>query len=364
MNFVFLLFLFSKFVPCIAKSDLLLAIESSCDDSCISVVSRDFEIIFEKKISQIDLHKHFGGVVPELASRSHLEYLQIILSELRNFVDISRIEGVCSTFAPGLIGGLLTGVMISKGIAQMYGKKLISVHHLEGHLESVNIGKKEHVSYPNLTLLVSGGHCQFILAQGFGSYEILGKTLDDSVGEAFDKIGKMLGFDYPGGPEIERWAKNGANSMEIGKPMGGSDLNFSFSGFKTSVMKFLEKNTNFMQDSGFIADVCKNVQDVISENLAHKTALALKLLEKNGKRVENFVLCGGVAANKQIIAKIAEVCDKFGVILHYPDIKYATDNATMVAFAGVKRLIYGEFSDFSLSPASRMLLSDVNFQKR
>lgn len=341
--------------------NLLIAIESSCDDSCISVVSSKFEIIYEKSISQIDLHKAYGGVFPELASRSHLEYLQIILADLRNYVDILDVKAVAATYAPGLIGGLLVGCGIAKGICHMYDKKIIPVHHLEGHLESVNIEKEKHVDYPNLTLLVSGGHCQFILAKSFGNYEVLGKTLDDSVGEAFDKIGKMLGFEYPGGPKIEEFAKNGNDYIEIGKPMIDNGLNFSFSGFKTSVMRFLEKHKEDINPD-FIASVCKNAQDRISENLVYKSTLAIEYVQKMGIDLQNFVLCGGVAANKTIIANIQSLCNEKNIRLYHPQLKYATDNATMIAFAGVKRMNLDLFGDLAFSPVSRIPISEVNIR--
>ncbi|QED23437.1 tRNA (adenosine(37)-N6)-threonylcarbamoyltransferase complex transferase subunit TsaD [Candidatus Deianiraea vastatrix] len=340
-------------------SPLILAIESSCDDSCISVVSSDFEIIYEKSISQIDVHKNYGGVVPELASRCHLEYLQMILQDLEKNIKISDINAVCATFAPGLIGGLLTGIMIAKGICHASGIKFIPIHHLEGHLESVNIGKTSHVKYPNLTLLVSGGHCQFVLSESFGKYRVLGKTIDDSVGEAFDKSAKMLGLSYPGGPIIEKLAQNGRNIAEIGKPMSDNSLNFSFSGFKTNVLNYIQKNPETLANSQHLSDVCFTVQDRICANLELKTQLAIDEVKKICPEIKDFTMCGGVSANRKIISKMQDLCSKNNLTLHFPSLKYATDNATMIAFAGVKRYNLGVFQGLDISPKSRISIENI-----
>jgi len=340
--------------------NLILAIESSCDDSCISVIDDKFNIVFERNISQIDIHKIYGGVVPELASRCHVKYLQGILYELKMEVSIDDISAVGVTFSPGLIGGLLSGVMMAKGICHMYNKLLIGIHHLEGHLESVNIEKEKHVKYPNLTLLVSGGHCQFILAKSFGNYAILGKTIDDSVGEAFDKIGKMLGLEYPGGSKIEQKAKNGKNIMEIGKPMIDGDMNFSFSGFKTNVLRFLDNNKDKMQNVDFISDVCFTVQQRIADNLVLKTKNAIKYAKNINPEIQNFTLCGGVSANQKIIADIQNLCNESHLTLHFPKLKYATDNSTMIAFAALKRYNLGYRGNLDLGVKSRVSIEEIN----
>ena len=340
-------------------SKYILAIESSCDDSCICVMDLDYNIKYEKNISQIDLHNEYGGVVPELASRSHLQYLQVILKDLAKSIDINDIVAVSPTFAPGLIGGLLTAVGISKGICQMHGKKFIPIHHLQGHLESVNIGKKEHVAYPSLTLLVSGGHCQFIYAKAFGDYEIIGKTLDDSVGEAFDKSGKIIGLRYPAGPEIEKNAINGRLMDEIGKPMTDKTTNFSFSGFKTNVLNFVNKNRENLNDPIFFKNLCYTIQSRLAENLAYKTRLAIDFVTQKYGNFDNFILCGGVSANQTIIKNMQNICGDYNIKLHHPPLKYSMDNAAMIAAAGVKNFKLGHYSSLDLAPQNRFNIQDL-----
>lgn len=340
------------------KKEYVLAIESSCDDSCVCVMDLDFNIIYEKSISQIDIHAKYGGVVPELASRSHMQYLQILMNDVANFVSIEDIVAICPTFAPGLIGGLLTAVVFAKGICHKYKKKLIPIHHLQGHLESVNINKTEHVSCPNLTLLISGGHCQFIYSKNFGDYEVIGKTIDDSVGEAFDKCGKMIGLEYPAGAMIEKLSKNGKNIKEIGRPMSDKSSNFSFSGFKTNVLNFVQKKTINIDYS--IEDLCFSIQDRICENLCQKTKFTIDFLKKTGQNFNDFIICGGVSANKVIITEIEKICYTNSIKIHYPSIKYATDNATMIAVAGVKNLKLGHSVNLEISPQSRLNIQDLS----
>lgn len=320
--------------------NLILAIESSCDDSCISIVDTDFNIIFEKKVDQSEFHKKYGGVVPELAARCHLEYIQMILNDLKELNLFSRLCCVCATKEPGLIGGLLVGVMTGKGISDGLNIPFFEINHLDGHIESVNIGIEKHIEYPFLTLLASGGHCQFILTREFCEKIIIGRTLDDSAGEAFDKIGKMLGIEYPAGKIIEQNALLCKNKemLPIGSPMTENDINFSFSGFKTSVMRYIEKNKHLLNNE-FINQICFSVQEKISHNLAIKTESAIKFINKNYQNINNFVLCGGVSANKGIISKIQTICQKNQFNLHTPQLKYATDNATMIAFVGIKKYL-------------------------
>ncbi len=338
----------------------ILAIESSCDDSCVCVMDLDFNVIFEKSISQIDLHAKYGGVVPELASRSHMEYLQILIHEVSDVINIHDIAAICPTFAPGLIGGLLTATVLAKGICHRYQKKLLPIHHLQGHLESVNIDKKEHVKCPNLTLLISGGHCQFIYSKNFGGYEIIGKTIDDSVGEAFDKCGKVIGLKYPAGAEIEQLANFGKNIEEIGRPMSDKSANFSFSGFKTNVLNFVQKNQAKLKNEAFFHDICYTIQDRICENLGLKTQIAIEILLKKGYEFSDFTLCGGVSANQKIVSKMTELCRQYQLNLHFPKIKYATDNATMIAVAGVKNFKLGNYTNLGISPKNRLNIEDLS----
>ena len=315
---------------------MLLAIESSCDDSCISIIDENYKIIFEKNKDQIDVHKKYGGVVPELASRYHLEYLQMILNEIKDTIDINKIECFAATCEPGMIGGLLVGTMMAKSLSRYYNKPYIGINHLEGHMESVNILREKHVEYPFVALLASGGHCQFMLAKSFGQYEILGKTLDDSIGEAFDKTAKMLNIEYPGGPKIEKFAQscNNYTHLKIGKPMKDNGLNFSFSGFKTSVNRFIQNNPDIIKNN--FNNVCFNIQKELMDNLVFKIKLVMTDIKKKIPEINNFIFCGGVAANKYIISNIDNLCKERNFNLHTPNIKYATDNSTMIAFSAMK----------------------------
>lgn len=316
---------------------LTLGIETSCDDTCLSVINDKFEIVLEYKINQDSIHKIYGGVVPELASRSHLEYMQIILKDLENKINPQDIKCVASTTHPGLSGSLLIGYMTGYGIANACNATFIPINHLDGHIESVNIGRAYHVKYPMLILLISGGHCQFMLAKNIQEYEVIGKTLDDSVGEALDKIGKMLNLEYPGGPKIEAFARHGKTILPIGKPMYCDNANFSFSGFKTSALRYLDKNVEAKNEHLFISNICKSVEEIVSDNLSYKTNIAIMQTLAKLPELKNFVLCGGVSANILINSKIANTCQKYNLQMHSPNIKYATDNATMIAFAGLKR---------------------------
>jgi N6-L-threonylcarbamoyladenine synthase len=337
----------------------IIGIETSCDDSCIAVISIDGKLIDEVRFSQVKIHNSYGGVVPEIASRSHLEYMQIISRQIIESNNIKESDIVCvgATVGPGLIGALMVGTMFGKGIARYLNVPFIGINHLEGHIMSPKC-EGINIDYPSLTLLISGGHCQLIIANDFGKYEIIGQTLDDSSGEAFDKIAKMLGLSYPGGPEIEKRAMLGnENRFKASSAMIDGSTNFSFSGFKTSTMKMIQDINNVTEQD--ICDICAVVQKGITNALIAKSSVAIDKFKEIYPLAKSFVLCGGVSANKYIVSEFEKLCGYKDMILIKPSLKYATDNASMIAVATLERYNRGLFSDLSTETKSRWPLDEL-----
>lgn len=315
----------------------ILGIESSCDDTCVAIVSEPNHILSNIVISQDQEHKPFSGVVPEIAARSHMQNLKNALTSAldESGKSLSDISAIAATTGPGLIGGVIVGAMFGRSIASVLGKPFISINHLEGHLLTIKL--THNINYPYLLLLASGGHCQFINAQGLGKYSILGQTIDDSVGESFDKVAKMLKLGFPGGPKIEQLAKSGDPlKFNLPKPLiNSNDCNMSFSGLKTAVNLLIQKLD--ITDVNIINDVSASFQYTIASVLTSKMRYAIKLYEQysNNKLV---VVSGGVAANQYLINILKEEADKLGYSLISPPIKLCTDNAAMIAYAGLERL--------------------------
>ncbi len=318
---------------------IVLGIESSCDDSAAAVL-RDGQLLASVVSSQDAVHGPYGGIVPELASRHHvLNLLPVIEAALaRAEVDLGRVDGIAVTCGPGLIGSLLVGLAVAKGIALRRGLPLVGVNHLEGHLLAVNLDRPvgEPVPFPFLGLIVSGGHTGLYLARAHGDYACLGRTRDDAVGEAFDKVAKILGLGYPGGPVIDRLARDG-NPAAIRFPRarlkrGRFDL--SFSGFKTAVWQHVRDHPPAAEQ---IPDIAASVQEALVDMLVDTTAVAL---EATG--VERLVVSGGVSANRRLRARMAELGEACGVDALFPRPALCTDNAAMIALAGARRLAAGE----------------------
>ncbi len=333
---------------------LTLGIETSCDETAAAVLQEE-KVLSTIISSQIPIHKKYGGVVPELASREHLKNLMPIIREALTAASVALkdIGLVAVTYTPGLIGSLLVGVSAAKAIAYAQGIPLIGVHHGEGHILAAHI-EYPSIGYPYLALLVSGGHTALYHVKEFGDYKMLGQTRDDAAGEAYDKVAKLLGLEYPGGPVIDRLAREG-NAEAIKFPRGhlaGHD--FSFSGLKTAVRNHIalfastDEGINPMLN---IKDVAASFQEAVVDTLVDKTMLAVA---ETG--VDKVIVAGGVAANSRLRSRMTEESQKKGFMLYLPAMGLCIDNAAMIALAGYLHFKHGETSDLGLNPKSSMPL--------
>ncbi|PLU27718.1 tRNA (adenosine(37)-N6)-threonylcarbamoyltransferase complex transferase subunit TsaD [Sinorhizobium medicae] len=337
----------------------ILGIETSCDETAASVVMRDEEgrgrILGDVVLSQLEEHSAYGGVVPEIAARAHVEALDTLIVEalLRAGVKLEDIDAIAATSGPGLIGGLIVGLMTGKAIARATGKPLYAVNHLEGHALTARL--TDELQFPYLMLLVSGGHTQLILVKGVGEYERWGTTIDDALGEAFDKTAKLLGLPYPGGPAVERAARTGnPERFDFPRPLvGDARLDFSFSGLKTAVRqaaKSLEPVTE-----ADIADICASFQRAISRTLRDRVGRSLKRFKAESASVAQpaLVVAGGVAANQALRQTLQSLCDEHGFRFVAPPLSLCTDNAAMIAWAGAERLAGLPADGLDVAPRSR-----------
>jgi len=325
------------------------AVETSCDETALAIYGDERGVIGDIILSQAVIHSPFGGVVPELSAREHTRNIVPLLDRLlkeTNF-DLKDIDFVSFTLTPGLILSLVVGVAFAKAIAYQYNKPLVPVHHLEGHIYSVFLEKK--VDYPFLALVISGGHTDLYLVKNFGEYEFLGGTLDDAVGESYDKVAKMLGLGYPGGPIIDKLAREGKRLYELPKPLlNDGSLNFSFSGLKTAVFNLLTKKKNVKKE-----DVAFSFQETVIEILLKKT---LKAIERTG--VKRLVVVGGVSANSRLREVFKEASEKEGFELYIPSLHLSTDNALMIAYAGIERFKRGVVAPLDINPQPNIPLEE------
>lgn len=344
------------------KFERVLAIESSCDETAVALVDVFMdtsgvvrsEVRDAKVLSQIETHRAYGGVIPEVASREHYEMLPSLVQGCiqSSGVDVHTITRLAATVSPGLVGGLLVGSVYARHYAAGQGVPFSGVNHIEGHV--LTVGLTDALQPPYLVLLVSGGHCQFVSADEVGVYHLLGQTRDDSVGECFDKVAQMLGLPYPGGPAVEQLALSGdATVYDFPKPMLHQGLDFSFSGLKTAVRQVIDA----ADLTGTIkADICASFQTTVASIFAHKLAKALK---ETGHK--HCVVAGGVAANKAIRAALFRVCEGMGVQFIAPPLKLCTDNAEMIGYtAGVRALLGADDSGCDVKP--RWPLSEMNWR--
>ncbi len=338
-----------------------LGIETSCDETAAAVVARypdgRGEILSDIVYSQLQEHSAFGGVVPEIAARAHVEALDGLVDEALERAEISLrdIDAVAATSGPGLIGGLIVGLMTGKAIARVTGKPLFAINHLEGHALTVRL--TDGLPFPYLMLLVSGGHTQLILVRGVGSYERWGTTIDDALGEAFDKTAKLLGLPYPGGPAVEQAALEGnASRYNLPRPLAGNARpDFSFSGLKTAVRQAATEIAPLNDQD--VADICASFQRAISRTLKDRISRGLARFksEFSGLGVEpSLVVAGGVAANQEIRRTLQSLCLEFDFRFIAPPMRLCTDNAAMIAWAGLERLA-GDFPPdrLDVQPRSR-----------
>jgi len=344
----------------------VLAIETSCDETSAAIVTSDRQILSNVVVSQIDEHTPFGGVVPEIASRAHIRYIDSVIKESLNKAkcSIQDIDAVAVTSGPGLIGGVIVGLMAAKGIAAATNKPLIAVNHLEGHALTVRL--TDDVPFPFLLLLVSGGHCQILIVHGVGNYTRLGTTLDDALGEAFDKTAKMLGLGYPGGPQVEKRAKNGdPNRFPLPLPLCNKvNCDFSFSGLKTAVLHTIEScrtapGVDPKLTSQDINDICASFQQTCAKVLNNRLTHAISSFKEQAPTGTNLVIAGGVAANKYLRKTIDELGKEHGLDVIAPPLNLCTDNAAMIAWAGIERLIAGEVSPLDCTARARWPLTDM-----
>ena len=344
-----------------SKKPLILGIETSCDETAASIITENDKgiptVLSNIVSSQVDVHKEFGGVVPELAARSHIEKIDWIVEKAiaDSGKKIEEIDAVASTAGPGLIVCLSVGLSFGKAFASAINKPFIAVNHLEGHALSPKLNS--HLNYPYLLLLISGGHSQYLSVQGLGKYKRLGTTIDDALGEAFDKTAKLLGIEFPGGPQIEVLAKKGnPEKYDLPKPIfnkGGCNL--SFAGLKTAILK-IAKSIKTEQEK---FDLAASFQKTIEEILNKKTKIAFEEFEKENKLKEKvFVVAGGVAANKKIRSMLINLCEANNYKSIFPPIELCGDNAAMIAMVGLEKYKLNEFDNLDYPAKPRWPLDE------
>lgn len=337
------------------KDILILAIESSCDETAAAVVKNGREVLSNVIFSQIALHTVYGGVVPEIASRKHIEKINQVIEEALTEagVTLKDIDGIAVTYGPGLVGALLVGVSAAKAISFATGIPLIGVHHIEGHI-SANFIENKELEPPFVCLVVSGGHSHLVVVKGYGEYEIIGRTRDDAAGEAFDKVARAIGLGYPGGPKIDKLAKEG-NPDAIRFPRAKveeSEYDFSFSGLKSAVLNYL--NGCQMKGETIVeADVAASFQKAVIDVLVDHSIHAVK---KYG--FDKFAIAGGVASNSSLRAAFEQRCKQENIKFYHPSPIYCTDNAAMIGVAGYYEYIKGVRSGLDLNAVPNLRLGE------
>ena len=328
------------------KDVYILGIESSCDETSMAIIKNGHENISTTILTQMDTHALFGGVVPEIASRMHTENITMVLEDVfsKTNLTMNDIDAVAVTYAPGLLGSLLVGIEAAKVISLVYKKPLIKVHHIAGHIYANNLVNQ--MQFPLLALVVSGGHTELVLMEDDYKFKVIAKTLDDAIGEVYDKVARVLDLPYPGGPNIEKYAAQGKNTYKLPIPMNNNELNFSFSGLKSAVIN-LAHNEKQRGNEIRKYDLACSFQTVAIDELVRKTRQAIE--ETNTKRL---IIAGGVSANKYLREKFEELTKEYNVELTIPQVKYCTDNAAMIACAAYPLYLKKEFTDFSLNGES------------
>lgn len=325
------------------KDTYILAIETSCDETSIAIVKNGVDVITNVVSSQISTHEKFGGVVPEIASRMHIENITIVLEEaLKNSgLTMDNIDAIAVTYGPGLIGSLLVGLQAAKTLSFIYNKPLVPVHHIAGHIYANNIGKS--MEFPLIALVVSGGHTELVLMKEDYSFEFIGGTLDDAVGECYDKVARVIGLKYPGGPKLDNLAHLGNDNYDLPLPLDDDTFNFSFSGLKSAVIN-LKHNEEQRGNSINDADLATSFQNRVVKILSKKT---MRALEKYN--IKNLIIAGGVSANKGLREEFEKLCKEKNINLSIPDFKYCTDNAAMIGAAGYYAFKLSRISNLDLN---------------
>ena len=344
-----------------AEKPIILGIETSCDETAISLIQDDEsgvpKILSNIVSSQFDIHKEFGGVVPELAARSHVEKIDLIAKKAieESGISLNKVSAIAATAGPGLIVCLTVGLNFGKALSSSLDIPFIGVNHLEGHALSPKLNSK--LNYPYLLLLISGGHSQYLSVNGLGNYKRLGTTIDDALGEAFDKTAKLLGIEFPGGPKLEKFAKKGdPNKFELPKPIinkGGCNL--SFAGLKTAILRITKKIKTEQEKFDLAASFQKTIEEILYE----KTKKAFQeFKEINSINNNNFVVAGGVAANEGIRNKLIRVSDENDFKTIFPDLKLCGDNAAMIAMVGLEKYKIKQFDRLDLPASPRLPLDE------
>lgn len=328
------------------KDIIILGIESSCDETSVAIVKNGREVLSNVINTQISIHELYGGVVPEIASRNHVENISPVMKEALKEanIEIDDVDGIACTYGPGLVGALLVGVSYAKALSYAANKPLIGVNHIQGHIAANYITYKE-LKPPFLTLLISGGNTQLVLVKDYTEFEILGKTRDDAVGEAFDKIARVIGLGYPGGPKMDKLAQEGTPNIVLPK-VHIDGLDFSFSGLKTAIINLHHKTPDINK-----ADLAASFEKDVAEILLENTKKAVK--ETN---INKIALAGGVSANSYIRKAFKELEEKEDIKVYYPELKLCTDNAAMIASAGYYNFLKGNFSDLKLNAVPNLKL--------
>jgi len=346
----------------------VLGIETSCDETAAAIVDGDHTILANKVLTQLEEHKPYGGVVPEIAARSHMDHLDRLIREALDEANVGfdDLDGIAVTAGPGLIGGVFVGVMTAKAIAASRKLPFLAVNHLEGHALTARLTEGTAAEFPYLLLLVSGGHCQLLSVEGVGCYTRLGGTIDDAVGEAFDKTAKMMGIPYPGGPLIEQIAKQGnENRFDLPRPLKGRPgCDFSFSGLKTAVRKKIIEIIGEGGDPANMseqdkADLAASFQKAVGDVLVDRCKRAMDVFEEKFGRPGPLVVAGGVAANLALRARLTELTDERNTKLLAPPVKLCTDNGVMIAWAGLERLRLGLVDSLDFAPRPRWPLDQL-----
>lgn len=339
----------------IGETVTILAVETSCDETAAAVVENGREVLSNVIASQIDLHTLYGGVVPEIASRKHIEKINQVMAEAlaQAGKSLSDMDAIAVTYGPGLVGALLVGVSAAKAVSFASGIPLVGVHHIEGHISANYIENKE-LEPPFVCLVVSGGHSHLVVVKDYGEYEILGRTRDDAAGEAFDKVARAIGLGYPGGPKIDKVSKEG-NADAIAFPrakVGDSDYDFSFSGLKSAVLNYLNscemKGESFCQ-ADVAASFQKAVVDVLTEHSMHA-------VESCG--IKKFAIAGGVASNSALREALTKACEERGVTFYHPSPILCTDNAAMIGAAGYYEYVKGVRHGYDLNAVPNLKLGE------
>ncbi len=330
------------------KDVIILAIETSCDETSMAIVKNGNSVIAMTVLTQMDTHANFGGVVPEIASRMHTENITMVLEDTleKAGMTIEELDAIAVTYAPGLLGSLLVGVECAKVLSMVYDKPLIAVNHTMGHIFANAINNE--MTYPCLALIVSGGHTDLVQMNSADDIEFLGSTIDDAVGEVYDKVARVLGLKYPGGPNVDRLSKEGEATYSLPKPMTKSTYDFSFSGLKSAVINLVhneEQRGNEIRK----ADLARSFQEVAVDELVRKVELAYQRTN-----IKEMILAGGVSANQFLRTAMAELSEKYEVHFHVPQFQYCTDNAAMIGAAAYVLYQKGMFADFHLNAQSNI----------